>query len=152
LLNEYHEPHLTVAQSTAIFTDLANLKKYVSANKKIGQSLLGDCGTSAKVDQFKKLDEQLMAQKVNGSFTVLRSPNLLHWASLKAASDYQNDETLVCGVAFPYPFEVTSDYVLWRKTCSTGVLATDSQGHLDREFKECIQMEEAIDLKYGLVE
>jgi hypothetical protein len=87
----------------------------------------------------------LTKQTVNGSFVVLRTPNDLKWSSLEVARAYQNDDTLVCGVGFPYPFEVTTDYVLWRTTCGSGMLPADENNKLDAEFVQCLQMEEAIE-------
>lgn len=148
LLDEYHEPHLTAQQSAELVSKLHQAANYSSTSD---YSLVGDCGTSANATIFRRLHDQRTVQLVNGSYPILRTPNLEHWT--KAQSDaFMSDPTVVCGVGFFFPFEVATDYILWRQACSSGVVPTDSSGKLAADFLQCIQAQEVISKEYHLLD
>ncbi len=148
LLDQYNVRHLTAAQSTQLITDIHDPKKFTTPQSQ-GNSLVGDCGQSANVEKLKKLNALRTAQVVNGVYHIVRTPNTEKWTAA-TADTFMSDPTVVCGVGFFFPFEVTPDYVLWRNACSSGMLPTDANGKLLPDFVHCIQAQEVISKEYNL--
>lgn len=146
LLDDYHESHLTATQTAALLADIHDEAKFSTAEE---YDLVGDCGSSPNVDIIKKVSTQRKVQIVNSWYPIIRTPNIQHWTKFESDA-FMDDPTIVCGVGFFYPFEVTPDYILWRQTCSSGMLPTDVNGKLDESFVKCIQAQEVISREYHL--
>lgn len=148
-LDSLQLPHLDEVAARKIVTDIHNAKAFTPVNDP-NYSLNGDCGVSENVNILKRLNEQKTMLAVNnGSYVILRTPNLEHW-NAEAANAFISDPTIVCGAGFFIPFEVSPDYILWRRSCSSGMLPTDANGVPDPDLVHCIQAEEVISQYYHL--
>lgn len=146
LLDDYHMPHLTAQEVSTLLSNIHQAERFITTQE---FSLIGDCGQSANATIFQHLHSLRKVQLVNGTYPILRTPNLEHWTKTQA-DFFMSDPTVVCGAGFFYPFEVTPDYILWRQACSSGLLSTDTKGSLAPDFVQCLQAQEAISTEYKL--
>lgn len=140
VLDDYHAAHLAMADKVAIMNNLHDATKFTETTE---YAMGGDCGVSDNATFYERLSDQRRVQIVNGSVPILRTPNLKGW-NTDQAMNFMNDETVICGVGFFYPFEVRPDYILWHRACSSGMIPTNPDGTMYDDVKQCFQMEELI--------
>lgn len=145
-LDQYHQSHLTSAQSQLLISNLHDPNKFSTTKD---YSLVENCGQSINANIMVSLDATRTLQLVNSVYPIVRTKNLEHWTT-QQASTFVNDPTVVCGAGSFFPFDVQLDYILWRQACSTGALPTDINGNLSQQFVACLQAQEAISQNYGL--
>jgi hypothetical protein len=84
---------------------------------------------------------------INSYYPIVRTPNTQNW-SMPEVEKFMDDDSLVCGAGSFYPFETSTDFILWRRACSTGAITFDDNDLPAEEFIKCAQAQEVISKEY----